>query len=207
MIRAIFGIAIAALLAGCAKAPIVAAPPPPARTDLYILLPGAGGSVGSLVVTHGDQEKVLSTPHAAAKIGRPGAVETTTTTEAEAQAVFGAALSAQPPRPTSFVLHFLVDSDEFTPDSKVVVETILGDIARRPAPEVVVIGHTDTMGTDDYNDQLSLQRAGRIRTRLIQLGVAPERIETSGRGKRELLVPTADQVPEPKNRRVEIVVR
>jgi outer membrane protein OmpA-like peptidoglycan-associated protein len=63
------------------------------------------------------------------------------------------------------------------------------------------------MGTDDYNDQLSLQRAGRIRTRLIQLGVAPERIETSGRGKRELLVPTADQVPEPKNRRVEIVVR
>jgi outer membrane protein OmpA-like peptidoglycan-associated protein len=233
MIRAIFGIAIVVLLAGCAKMPIVAAPPPPppppapvvlppppppqppppppppppARTDLYILLPGAGGSVGSLVVTHGDQERTLSTPHAAAKIGRPGAVETTTTTEAEVLKVFAGALSAQPPRPASFVLYFLLDSNEFTPESKLVVENVLGNIARRPAPEVLVIGHTDTKGSDDYNDRLSLRRAGRIRTRLIELGVAPDRIETSGRGKRELLVPTADQVREPKNRRVEIVVR
>jgi outer membrane protein OmpA-like peptidoglycan-associated protein len=107
----------------------------------------------------------------------------------------------------SFILHFLLDSDEFTPESKVVVESVLRDIARRPAPEVVVIGHTDTVGADNYNDRLSLQRAGRIRSRLIELGVASERIETSGRGKRELLVPTADQVAEPKNRRVEIVVR
>jgi len=224
MIRAIFGIAIVVLLAGCAKMPIVAAPPPPApvvlapppppppppppaRTDLYILMPGADGSVGSLVVTHGDQERILNRPHAAAKIGRPGAVETTTTTEAEEREAFAAALSAQPPRPASFLLYFLLDSAEFTPTSKVVVENILSDIARRPAPEVLVIGHADTVGSDDYNDRLSLQRAGRISRRLIELGIASERIQTSGRGKRELLVPTADQVAEPRNRRVEIVVR
>ena len=76
MIRAVLGITIAALLAGCAKMPVVAAPPPPpARTDLYILLPGADGKAGSLVVTHRDQVRILSTPHAAAKIGVPGAVE------------------------------------------------------------------------------------------------------------------------------------
>ena len=223
MIRAILGIAIAVLLAGCAKMPIIAAPPPPpppvvllpppppppppARTDLYVLMPGADGSVGSLVVTHGDQERILNRPHAAAKIGRPGAVETTTTTEAEAREAFAVALSAQPPRPASFLLYFLLDSDEFTPTSKVVVENILGDIARRPAPEVLVIGHADTVGSDDHNDRLSLQRAGRISRRLIELGIASERIQTSGRGKRELLVPTADQVADPRNRRVEIVVR
>src|SRR5438132_561268 len=61
--------------------------------------------------------------------------------------------------------------------------------------------------TDLYNDRLSLQRAGRISRRLIELGIASERIQTSGRGKRELLVPTADQVADPRNRRVEIVVR
>ena len=208
MIRAVLGIAIVAFLAGCAKVPVVVAPPPPpARNDLYILLPGADGKVGSLVVTHRDQERILSTPHAAAKIGVPGAVETTTTTEGETRAVFGAVLDAQPPRPTSFLLYFLLDSDEFTPESKLVVDDVLGDIARRPAPEVVVIGHTDTIGSDDYNDRLSLQRAHQIRTRLIERGIAQERIQASGRGKRELLVPTADQVAEPKNRRVEIVVR
>ena len=222
MIRAVVGIAIVVLLAGCAKMPIVAAPPqpppppppapsvapaPPVRSDLYILLPGADGSVGSLVVTHGDQERSLSKPHAAAKIGRPGAIETTTTTEAEAREIFEMALSAQPPRPASFLLYFLLDSDEFTPDSKVVAQDVFGAITRRPAPEVVVIGHTDTIGSDNYNDRLSIQRAERIRTRLIDLGVAPERIQATGRGKRDLLVPTADQVAEPRNRRVEIGVR
>jgi outer membrane protein OmpA-like peptidoglycan-associated protein len=81
------------------------------------------------------------------------------------------------------------------------------EIARRPAPEVVVIGHTDAVGSDEHNDRLSLQRAERIRAQLIALGVAPERVQAAGRGKRELLVPTADQVAEARNRRVEIVVR
>ena len=204
MNRAALGILIAILVGACAKVPV---PEPIARNDLYILLPGADGSVGSLVVTHGNQERILNSPHAAARIGKPGAVETTTTTEAEMRTVFDAALSAQPPRPTSFLLYFLLDSDEFTPESKVVVEDVLSAITRVPAPEVVVIGHTDTIGAEDYNDRLSLQRAERIRARLIELGIAPERIQATGRGKRQLLVPTADQVAEPKNRRVEIVVR
>ena len=201
---AVLGIALALLFAGCAKVPQVV---PPARNDLYILLPGADGKTGALVVTHGAQEQTLSTPHAAVTIGRPGTLATSTVTEAEARQVFDSALSAQPPRPTSFVLFFLLDSDEFTPESKAAVEDVLRDIARRPAPEVVVIGHTDTVGTDEYNDRLSVQRAERIRTRLIELGIAAERIQAAGRGKRELLVPTADQVSEAKNRRVEIVVR
>jgi len=204
MSRAALGIAISMLVAACAKMPVVEVP---ARNDLYILLPGADGSVGSLVVTHGDQQRVLATPHAAARIGKPGAVETATTTEAEMRGVFEGALGAQPPRPTSFLLYFLHDSEEFTPETRVVVEDVLRDIARRPAPEVVVIGHTDTMGADDYNDRLSVQRAERIRGRLVELGIAAERIQAAGRGKRELLVPSADQVSEPKNRRVEIVVR
>ena len=82
-------------------------------------------------------------------------------------------------------------------------------MARRPAPEVVVIGHTDTTGSDDYNDRLSLQRAERIRARLLQrgLGIPPDNVVAVGRGKRELLVPTPDQVAEPKNRRVELHIR
>lgn len=172
-----------------------------------MLLPGAGGTVGALVVTSEGQQQTLSTAHAAVKVGRPGALETTTATAADVRAAFGAALTAQPPRPTSFLLYFVVNSDRLTPESQRVVTAILSDIASRPAPEVLVIGHTDTMGAATYNDRLSLQRAERIRTRLIERGIAADSIQASGRGERELLVSTPDRVPEPRNRRVEIVVR
>ena len=196
---------LAVLLAGaCARVPEVAET---ARADLYILLPGPDGQVGALSVTHGGKETVLNSAHAAARIAKPGALEATTSSAAEVRQTFDAALGAQPPRPASFTVYFLHDSDDFTPESRQIVDGILSEISRRPAPEVVVIGHTDTMGTEEYNDRLSIQRAERIRVRLIELGVAAERVQAAGRGKRELLVQTADQVPEPKNRRVEIVVK
>jgi len=70
-----------------------------------------------------------------------------------------------------------------------------------------VIGHTDTVGSLDFNDKLSRARADRMRELLIERGLPGERIQAAGRGKRELLVPTEDNVSEPKNRRVEINVR
>ena len=68
-------------------------------------------------------------------------------------------------------------------------------------------GHTDTVGTDQYNDALSLRRAERVRALLIGRGIAPDSVGAIGRGKRELRVPTPDGVAEPRNRRVEITVR
>ena len=212
--RRALAVALLVAAAGCAKYPVVpqvsapAPPPPPkVRPDLYVLLPGADGKTGALVVTSEGREQTLRTANAAVKIGTPGAIETATATPAEITAAFGTALTAQPPRPTSFLLYFPLDSDELTPESQRTIGAILADIGKRPAPEVVVIGHTDTVGTDEYNDRLSLQRAERIRTRLIGRGIKDDSIQANGRGKRELLVPTADQVAEPKNRRVEIVVR
>jgi outer membrane protein OmpA-like peptidoglycan-associated protein len=70
-----------------------------------------------------------------------------------------------------------------------------------------VIGHTDTVGSHDDNDVLSLKRASYVKGLLIKLGIAPEQISVAGRGERELLVPTEDGVDEQKNRRVEVNVR
>src|SRR5258708_5189107 len=146
--RAVLLGAVVVLAIACAKFPVVR---PTARTDFYVLLPRAG-AVGALVVTSEGQEQTLSRPFAAAKIGKPGTIETATTTEAEVRDAFGAALTAQPARPASFVLYFLLDSDELTPESQRVVGDIVSEIARRPVPEVLVIGHTDTTGSDEYND-------------------------------------------------------
>jgi outer membrane protein OmpA-like peptidoglycan-associated protein len=128
-------------------------------------------------------------------------------TEPEARQAFGAALAAQPARPTSFILYFLEARDELTPDSRQLLGRIVDEIARRPAPEIVVIGHTDRVGAVPYNDTLSLRRAERVRDELVKVGIAAERIRVAGRGEREPLVPTPDEVAEPRNRRVEITVR
>jgi outer membrane protein OmpA-like peptidoglycan-associated protein len=72
---------------------------------------------------------------------------------------------------------------------------------------VLVTGHTDTVGDAAGNDRLSAQRAERVKGYLVAIGIAAGRIRTAGRGERELLVPTADNVEEPRNRRVEISVR
>lgn len=174
---------------------------------MYVLLPGKGPSAGALTVTSGDETRTLDQPYAAARVSRPGSVSGEKTSEAEVQQNFGPALAAQPARPVSFYLYFLADKDEFTPESKQVVAQLFAEIARRPAPEIVVIGHTDRVGTVLYNDALSLRRAERVRDELVKLGIPRPRILVAGRGEREPEVPTADEVPEPRNRRVEINVR
>jgi outer membrane protein OmpA-like peptidoglycan-associated protein len=198
--RRLAGLAALALLvlAGCAK---------PARDDLYVLMPGPEGKIGALSVESGGKQAVLDQPYAAARVRGSGQVEAGAVTEREARQAFGPALAAQPGRPASFVLYFLENRDELTPDSQQMLGRALDEIARRLAPEIVVIGHTDRVGPVPYNDTLSLRRAERVRDELVKVGIAADRIRVEGRGEREPLVATADEVPEPRNRRVEISVR
>ena len=72
---------------------------------------------------------------------------------------------------------------------------------------VQIEGHTDRVGSVQSNDAFSIKRAIAVREILVDSGVNPSVIETAGRGEREPLVPTEDEVAEAKNRRVEISVR
>ena len=100
-----------------------------------------------------------------------------------------------------------MNSDQLTKKSAEEAKTILADIAARPVADIVIIGHTDTMGELAYNDKLSLQRAESLRQQLIKLGGDPKRLSVAGRGEREPLIPTPDETPEPRNRRAELIVR
>ena len=126
---------------------------------------------------------------------------------AEVESTFGAALGAQPARAVSFTLYFVEGSDELTEDSKRTLDEVFADLRQRTIPDVLVVGHTDAVGTDQFNDALARRRADAIRTALIARGIAPADVTAIGRGKREPLIPTPDGVAEPRNRRVEIVVR
>jgi OmpA-OmpF porin, OOP family len=200
-----------ALAVACATPPAPPPPPPapapPPRADLVVLLPGSAAGPGAVVVQEGGREIVLDTAYASARTGPSGGLDVGQATPEEVRAVFTAALAAEPPRPVTFIIYFVEATDQFTPESQALVDQVLVAIATRPAPELTVAGHTDTVGTDQYNDALSLRRAERIRTLLVARGIPPASVVAMGRGKRELLVPTPDGVAEPRNRRVEITVR
>jgi len=175
--------------------------------DLVVLLPDKEGKVGTVVVRGQKGSAVLNTAYATGRTTSDGGVQRGTASQSEVKDVFGSALAAQPPRPISFTLYFESGSDEFTEQSKQEVKRLLAEMARRQAPDITVIGHTDLVGPDPSNDALSLQRAERVKSILAGMGIPTERILTAGRGRREPLIPTADGVPEPRNRRVEISVR
>jgi outer membrane protein OmpA-like peptidoglycan-associated protein len=136
---------------------------------------------------------------------QPAAV--TVLSEDEIKRMFGPALAARPPAPHHFTLYFKFESDELTDDSKALLPEILDTVKQRAVPEVVVVGHTDTMGAARANVDLGLKRATMVRDQLVGVGLNPALIEVTSHGEADLLIATPDETPEPRNRRVEISVR
>lgn len=178
------------------------------KDNLVVVVPSADGHIGGVTVTDAHGQTVLDQPYAAVTAGRGAtSADRVEVNAAQVDQIFGQTRSALPKPPVSFRLYFLSDTNELTPESKVAFEGVFKEIADRAAADTVVTGHTDTAGTDTYNDQLSLERATTVRTMLIARGLKPDSVTTAARGKRDPLVRTADQVHEPRNRRVEITVR
>jgi outer membrane protein OmpA-like peptidoglycan-associated protein len=175
-------------------------------TETVVLLPNPAGQDTAVTVTRGGREVVLAQPYAGARLGRGGAEAFPSSAE-QVQARYGAALAAQPLPPAQFTLFFVENKDEFTDESKRIVDSVFAEIAKRPIPDVIVVGHTDTVGNDAANDALSRQRADVVRAALVARGLAADKVVSIGRGKREPAVATGDGVAEARNRRVEILVR
>ena len=174
--------------------------------EAVVLLPSASGQDTAVTVTQGTSQVVLAQPYAGARVGRGGA-EAFPSNAQDVKARYGSALAAQPLPPAQFMLFFVEGKDEFTEESKQIVDSVFAEIARRPIPDVIAIGHTDSVGSDSANDLLSRQRAEVVRAAFAARGLPADKVVTIGRGKRDLAVPTADGVAEPRNRRVEILVR
>jgi outer membrane protein OmpA-like peptidoglycan-associated protein len=126
---------------------------------------------------------------------------------ADVKNIFGDALSALPPPPQQFTLFFRFESDALTDRSQALIPTILTAVKEHAVQDVVVIGHTDTMGTQQANYALGLKRAITVRNLLMDAGLDGSTIDVTSVGELDLLVKTADETPEPRNRRVDIAVR
>ena len=196
MIRTAAALVLAVAASGCAVTPAT-----------FAVLPAPDGHIGKIVVYDDHGDRVIDTAYGAQSLGADGKLKASTLTQAEVRDRFGATLDALPPPPATFTLYFLEGKDELTADSNGELQRVFTEIKRRPLPDILVIGHTDTVGSADFNDKLSYARAERARDLLVSMGLPGERISVAGRGKREPLVATSDNVSEQKNRRVEINVR
>ena len=195
------------VLAACAapKPPPTVAPQP----SLIVLLPDADGKVGQVTITNSSGTQVLTQGRQGSTIlgagGAPSApflVE-----ESEIKQTFGATLAALPLEPVRFVLYFRQDSEDLTPESLALLPAFFQAVRDRSPADVSIVGHTDTVADREYNFRLGLRRANRVADLLVVQGIDRSTLDIDSHGKDDLLVQTGDQVPEPRNRRVEITVR
>lgn len=103
-------------------------------------------------------------------------------------------------------LLFDFDSAALQPKAVSHLQNLAQSLNKHPYTRVAVVGHTDSVGTDTYNQQLSEERAAAAAEVLIQEGVAPDRITSEGRGEVEPIASNETEEGQQKNRRVEVVI-
>jgi outer membrane protein OmpA-like peptidoglycan-associated protein len=192
------------LLSGCAAHR--------AKRDLIVLLPDPDGKGGVITVTTQGGSQILDKPGYGIEFEDPNKppVPPQPVEEKEINDVFAPALSVLPD-PASrfilFILYFESNTTKLTLESNHLLAEVQKTIKSRRSNEVYVVGHTDLVGTEAYNDRLSSRRASYVRDLLVSSGVKPKSLFVSFYGKARPLVPTKDEIPEPRNRRVEVIVR
>ena len=198
---AAWALLLMALMALAACAPTI-------PRSYVVLVPDPDGAVGKVIVIGAKGRQELS--QAGAVAGTDGSEVRLTLAEPEINAEFGAAKAALPALPEHFMLYFVSATTRLTADSETLLQTILNHWkAREPnaITEVVVIGHTDTVGSEQDNVQLSAQRARIVAERLRSSGLKLGSITVASHGEKQLLIPTPNETPEPLNRRVQVTIR
>jgi outer membrane protein OmpA-like peptidoglycan-associated protein len=104
-----------------------------------------------------------------------------------------------------FEVHFDFDKSKIKPEYEEVIRQLVRTTQENKNVKISVVGHTDTMGSVDYNYALGGRRAESVRKMLIKYGIPSEQIVTVSSGKQDLKVPTGDQVANAENRRVRVV--
>jgi outer membrane protein OmpA-like peptidoglycan-associated protein len=179
-----------------------------AERSLIALIPDPEGKTGSITVGNEAGDVTIDDPYQATTIKDAKRLPSAPAPVGKKalDKMFADALSIEPQRPLHFLLYFR-EGTELRCDSAKLLADILAAIKEKNSRYISVVGHADTLGSAEYNLELSKKRALAVKELLVQSGVPAETIETTSHGKENPLIPTADNVYEPRNRRVEVVVR
>jgi OOP family OmpA-OmpF porin len=108
------------------------------------------------------------------------------------------------PENAVYLVFFNWDSSELTSGAMNVLDAVAQEVASNPPSKIMLTGHTDTSGSNAYNQKLSFKRTNAVRNALVARGINSGMLGTKSMGENELLVDTPDNVREPANRRVNI---
>ncbi len=178
--------------------------------EILVLLPDDDGTIGALSIVNRDgtgKAIIMDQAHQMMLVDPAGSKIMTMASAAVMDKEFGAVLDSLPAPGKTFILYFETASTRVTQESQDALLKLFAEVTGRQAVEVLVTGHTDTVGEIGTNDKLAKRRAENVREMLLERGLEASFIWAAGRGERDLLIPTPDETPEPRNRRVEVIVR
>lgn len=181
-----------ALLTGCAP------------KSYIVLLESPDGTTGQVIVKGQRGEQILTTAGEGTSID--GSAPPTPIEDNKIKEDFGAAMAARPKLPVRYLLYFKAGTT-LTSKSEALIPEIIAESASRPALDISVIGHTDTVFTSDYNERLAYKRAIKVAQLLKERGLNVHAMTVESHGMRNLLVLTPGDTYEPRNRRVEVSIR
>jgi outer membrane protein OmpA-like peptidoglycan-associated protein len=175
---------------------------------VVVLLPESDGQVGEIEISNKDGTRNITQAGYAISVNRDSAPQPAVKmSENEIKSIFAKALVAEPAPPAKYTLYFFWDSTKLKPDSRKTIKEIITEIGKRASSDIEVIGHTDRSGADEFNMTLSRKRAEKVRDFLVAANIASAAIRVAFHGEGNPLILTVDNVPEPRNRRVEVIVR
>lgn len=188
-------LALVALLSGCASS-----------TTRVTLLPDHSGHVGAVTVTNAQGRQRIDQAFSTVSVGQSSAPGTPRPEDRQSfEQAHRALIDAQPTPPRSFLLNFRFDSMELTPASKKMLPEVMQVVRDRLPTEITVFGYADSSGTASYNLALSAERARAVAKMLKKIDPNMP-MEVRYFGDKVPLVPSPPGVPEPRNRRAEIVI-
>ncbi len=174
-----------------------------------VVLLDSGKISSAIVVKTTGGEQVLDQPNTYTTISnaarKPTPAIKLSATELERK--YSDLLNFAPQAPVSFMLYFKTNSTELTEVSRQLFPAIEQALHKRAPCNVNIIGHSDRLGSSSFNLKLSLERARRVYQWLQQRQIKIENVEIESYGEKDPLIPTPDGVAEPRNRRVEIMIR
>lgn len=174
-----------------------------------VLLPNDEGQTGQMIVRTSGGSQTIDRAYLATEITSPDAAPSPPAemSPETVQQIFGAALSALPDASIHITLYFKGVSSELNPESAALIQNIVSVIQQRRSSDISVVGHADLTGSESLNLKLSRERAEAVRRLLTDAGIPDEYLYVQYYGEKVPLIPTSNGVPEPRNRRAEVIVR
>jgi len=199
------------LMMGCsARKPAPEQPiPPPATQNLIVLMPNEDGTTGKVTVASSGVTLELNEPYEGVRVERADAPPGTPfkVDQDEIDRIFGSALAVMPAAEASFTLYFLTNSTTMDKESQDLLPEIFKTVKARNSTDIEVIGHTDMTGSSESNYALGMNRAKEVVDILRDMGMDVTNVSIASHGDGNPLIPTPKGVSEPRNRRVEVIVR